>query len=150
MNQARNTGHSYSTYYLVKYLGLTCTITFILALINLWRWPAVWEYSQEGLIFLAVSIGCVLATKHRLVVVSAPLGLIALRGATAAALGTHPVESLLIAAIAAVLWFIVAKKTAAQYRGVAIPEKYSLREIGMDIVIMGPVLVLTYLLHEIV
>ena len=141
-------GPSYRSWYLIKYLGLTCTISVILALVHLWRWPLVPEHTRKGLVFLAITLLCIFITKHRLLVLSLPLGLIACRALIAALLRVHPLASLIIAVISGSLFWIVAKRTAVKYKGLPIPEGYPIREVGMDVAIMGPVVVAAYLLHR--
>jgi hypothetical protein len=144
----RQVRRPHATYYVIKYLGLTCTVAFILALVNLWNWPPVGDHARKGLVFLGISLACIFATKHRLLVLCMPLGIVALRGVISASLGVHPILSLVIAAIAgSALWFVV-RKTARDDEDIPIPKGYSLREVGLDILIMGPVIALIYLLDN--
>ena len=64
--QETNSPPSYKAYYVVKYLGLISTVALIFALIGLWRWPPVPSYTKEGLVFLGISLTCVLVSKHKL------------------------------------------------------------------------------------
>jgi hypothetical protein len=150
MNQPTTTRRSYRSWYLIKYLGLTCTISVILALIHLWRWPPVAEHTRKGMVFLSLALLCILLTKHKLLVLSLPLGIIACRAVFAAFLGVHPVESVIIAVASGSLFWIIAKGTAQRYKDLAIPEGYPLREIGIDIAIMGPLVLGIYFLHRLV
>ncbi len=122
----------------------------ILALVHLWRWPLVPEHTRKGLVFLAVTLLCIFITKHRVLVLSLPLGILACRAIIAALLRIHPIESLLIATVAGSLFWVAAKRTAQQYKDLPIPEGYSIRESGMDVAIMGPVCLVLYLFETFV
>lgn len=99
---------------------------------------------------MRIAVLCVVVTKYKPLVIAPPFVILASRAAIAAALGVHRIESLIITVIAGALLFILARITGDKYRELQIPEGYSLREIGMDILVMGPILLIIYFLYKLV
>jgi hypothetical protein len=150
VNQETEKQNPNAPWYRVKYLGLTCTVAFMWALIDLWRWPPDRGFTREGLVFLGIAVLCIVVSKYKLLVLIMPLGIIGFRAAVAAILGIHPAEALTIAVLAGSLCFILVKSTAQKYKNFTIPDGYPLREMGMDVLIMGPILFALYLVHKFV
>lgn len=140
-------GHQSSpfSYYCDKYLGITCAFSTILVAMDLWNWPPTQQQTARVLSLGAISAACVLLAKRKLFVISAQVGVVALRGAIGLVMRNHALGSLALAVGGGIGAYLLIKVGSRRYPNLPVPDRYTIIEMGLDVFVGLPLL---YLVHR--